>query len=335
MYDWIARSDQDHPPTTGADMLVDRGVLVMEIALPLPQACVLLDYRAERGWPRALSVFFDPEAGLSLLHRQGGSLVRHTLAGPLPALQGTARIIFRWDAPARNWQLRYELGSTHQVIQSRGHNPLPVPLSDLLALCHGQGVTQRHGAVLWFGATKGELPPDRTPWLGLRTPIATPDGYRHAGSLRPGDLVLASDDAPVALRSVQRMTLPTYRHYAPVLLRAPYFAETSDLLVSSDQMISYSGYEVEYLFGEDEVLVEAGHLVDGRSALLETRRDSMRCVSLDVGRADAVFSEGCILATANHRKSTAPTYQTHRVLQAYEALPLLALLRKHTGTRAA
>lgn len=348
MADWIALSDRNEPlEGRGAATLLERGALILELALPLEGAGVLLDYRATDGWPRALSVFHDPEMGIGILHRQGGSLVRHALPGPLPqgsgmnsgTNSGTARLILRWDAPLRHWALRYELPGSGGVAEARGVNPLPLPMADLLALCRGAGVARRHRALLWFGATSGDTPPDRAPWIGLRTPVATPGGFRHASSLQRGDLVLTADRGPVAVQSVRRMDLPGRGSFAQVLLRAPYFGSRADLLVSADQLIALNGPEVEYLFGEDEVLAEARHLTDGRSALFDNRRAVTSCLSLDLGAPELIQSEGCAFASARH--AAGPGGQPdqgrlpRRLLHGYEAVPLLALLGRGVSRRVA
>ncbi|MGB8811839.1 MAG: Hint domain-containing protein [Paracoccaceae bacterium] len=336
MPDWIALSDRNDPQSDpAAGRLLDRGALILEVALPLAGPAVLLDYRAADGWLRALSVFHDPEMGIGILHRQGGVLVRHTLPGPLPGEVGTARIILRWDAPGRTWHLRYELPDAGQAVEARGVNPLPLPMADLLALCRGTGVTQRHPALLWFGATLGENPPERAPWIGLRTPIATPAGYRYASSLAVGEMVLTNEGLALPVQSVRHMVLPSRGFFAPVLLRAPYFAGRTDLLVSADQLVALSGPEVEYLFGEDEVLAEARHLTDGRSALYDTRRAVTSCVSLDLGAPALLQSEGCVLASTQHGKRLAQMALPRRLLRSYEAVPLLALLGRGNGSRAA
>ncbi|MDZ4094688.1 MAG: Hint domain-containing protein [Paracoccaceae bacterium] len=336
MAEWIALSDRPEPaqpPENG--VLLEKASLILEVSLPLKCGAVLLDYRRTQDWLRAFSVFHDPVAGVGILHRQGGSVVRHMLAGPLPGDTGTARIVFSWDAPKRLWVLRYELLELGQVLTAQGLNPMPLPLDDLVALCAGGGESQRHPGLLWFGVTLGEAPPERAPWLGLRTPIATPRGYVMAGHLRAGDLVLTRNAGVRALASVRRHDLPSRGSFAPVLLRAPYFAAQTDLLVSADQLIALSGVEVEYLFGEEEVLAEARHLTDGWSAIHDRRRAVTACVSLDIGAPDLIIGAGCVLAGAQHDVAPADRHQVRRVLRSYEAVPLLALLGRGNRNRAA
>lgn len=332
MDQWIALSDRPEPPVTpGVQPVLDRGTLILEFLMPLAGPTVLLDYRRTEDWPRVLSVFADPAGGVVVLHRQGAALVRHSLAGPLPPDRGVARIILTWDARARAWALRFELPDTGGAVETRGSGPIPFRRDDLAAACAGRGDVRRHPALLWYGVTEGGALPDRTPWVGLRTPIATPAGLRLAGTLRPGDLVLTADGGAQPIRQARRMEMPSRGSYTPVLLRAPYFCPAADLLVSADQLVALRGAEVEYLFGEEEVLAEARLLVDGRSALPDTRRALAACVALELPAPDLILSAGLAFAVTGP-SGGAPA---RRRLLGYEAAPLLALLGRDRAGRAA
>lgn len=323
MTDWLALSDQ----TTGlagadaAQALLTHGLFVMEFALPLTAPGVLLDYRAQRGWERHFAVFADPATGVSLVHRQGAALMRHAVSAPLPQDRGTARLTFAWDAPARRWCLGIEvigLAGSAQVAQ--GSCPMPLPMDDVHALATGAGVTRQTAEVLWFGFARGLRLPDRFPWIGQRTPLATPSGLVAAGLLRPGDLVLTADHGPLPLAAVRHHVLPTRGSFTPVLLRAPYISPRSDLLVSAEQRILRSGADVEFMLGEEEVLIEAQHLVNGRSALFDTRRPTTTGVELDFGLPVIALSDGCKLGLTSAQDGDAQ--QPRRVLRDFEAIPL-------------
>jgi hypothetical protein len=331
--DWLALSDRG---LCGADpgghALLDKGLFVMELALPLSPSTILLNHQAEDGWPRTFAVFHDGAAGLVLLHRQGQSVVRHHLPGPLPEGVGIGRLCFHFDAPARHWQLTFQLldaiGAAPDMalgLSAAGSNPLPVRLADMAALCAGQAAAAVHPAVLWFGLTRGDAPPARAPWIGLRTPVETTRGPVAAGHLAPGDLVLTLDDGPQPLLAVHRFDLPSKGSFAPVLLRAPFFGQEQDLLIAADQMIALAGSEVEYLFGEDEVLIQAGFLADGRTALLDQRRSVTTSVALEFSGPALVLADGCaLLCAAGAQAAIAPPSLPRRSLHSYEALTLMA-----------
>ena len=119
-----------------------------------------------------------------------------------------------------------------------------------------------------------------------------------------------------------RLALPARGSFAPVLLRAPFYAQTQDLLVSADQLLAISGPEVEYLFGTDAVLMPAGALVDGRTALSDQRRAIAGSVALDLGRPALIEANGSLLAIGHDPACDLPL----RCLQTYEVLTLMMLL---------
>lgn len=318
---WIALSDQTTPPAGPDQGVLPRGLLVLEIDLPLAGAAVLLDLRAGAGEGEvALSLFHDLGAGIALLHRQGGQVLRHVLPGPLPQKRGVARLSFGWDVTARRWSLALE--QEGRRVAAEGTQALPLRWDDVQALCAGGPGVMRHPAVLWFGVTEGAALPGPLAWLGMMTPVETPRGVVTAGALKPGDRVMTRDNGAVPVLGVTRLPVPSRGSLAPIRLRAPYWGETGDILVSPDQAVGVAGPEAEYLFGDEEVLVLARHLADGQMAVADSRRAVAMGVVLDLGTAELIMADGCVLATAG------PAGQPcgRRVLDAYEAQSLRASL---------
>lgn len=327
---WLVISDRS--PAAALPDLVERGLFVVEFALPLRERAVLLDFAADDGWERGLTLFHEPEAGLILRHRQGRALSRHTLPAPLPDIQGTARLSLRFDAPARSWEMRLDLPDQpdHPSLRAAGTNPLPVRPRDVAGLSDLPARLRRHGAVLWFGLTQGHDLPVQAPWIGLRTPIETDRGPVPAGRLQPGDLIETEDDGLLPLIATRNFALPACGSFSPVLLRAPFFPERNDLLVSADQPVLMSGPEVEYLFGAEEVLVPAAALVDGHRVLAEHRRVIAPSVALLFDRPALIRADGCSLLAALPGDEP-----PRRLLESYETMMLLTQLgRGHPMRRA-
>lgn len=314
--DWIALSDKTG---VAAGPEVGRGLFAAEFRLPLDGAQVLLDQRSADG-TEVFSILHDTAAGLCVLHRRGGRLARHALPGPLPLGRATGRMLFGWDAARDRWRLQFGLlgsDAPAQSLEAQGSGVLGLAAPLLADLCAGRG--QRHDALLWFGVTEGSLPEPKA-WVGARSMVPTAQGPMPAEELRAGDPILTAN-GPVPLLSVTRHVVPGRGSYQPVLLRAPWFGR-SDLLVSAEQLVRVSGPEAEYLFGEEEVLVPAGLLVDGQSALAEDRRAVVSGVALDFGGAELVEVQGCTLCSAPAPGMTLPL----RLLDRYEAVPLMAQL---------
>ena len=328
MTGWLLLSDRDGPVGAELPPVLDEGTLVVELSWPLPVG-VLLDWRSQG---QALSLFHHPASGIGLLWRDGGALRRFLLPGALRLDGRLARLAFRWSRAQGRWTMQLDDGREARVAATAGLNPPAFPAAALAALCAGQGVTRRESSVLWFGVMRGESPPARLPWIGIAAPVMTADGPVPAGLLRPGQWIATRDAGPVRLRALQRMDMPSRGSHAAIVLRAPWHARQTDLLVSADQLVALGGLEAEYLFGEEEVLVPAGALVDGRSALADNRRATAPGVSLDLGGRHLIDCGGACLLSAGLGAAMPPPL---RVLQDYEALPLLALLRRQKSTDAA
>jgi hypothetical protein len=337
MPNWIALCDREGPIAEGpSNGVLAKGQFVLEFDLPLTPASVLLDLDCNEHWARRFSIFADEASGLVILHRQGQHLVRHVLPGPLDLpLAGTARITLGWDGPQRDWSLRLDLPGAGRQWQSVGADPIPLLLDDVLRLCSADGTARRHPSVLWFGVKQGHDLPERAPWIGLNTPVQTVNGPRRAVDLVPGDEIVTSDGALRPILSLKTMELPGRGSFSPVLLRAPFFAAGHDLLVSADHLLALSGPNVEYLCGEETVLTEAQHLIDGKAAMKDLRRAVTSCVCLDLGAPILFNADGCTLLSHAPRDPRSSRLAEWRVLAAFETVPLLALLGRNPGRNAA
>ena len=321
MTDWIVLSDRTEQDP-GAPGLVDHGLFVLEFSLPILQPTVLLQVHSQGHTPRVFSIFFDPDSGISLLHRRGTEVKRHLLPGPIAQRQGTARVTFSFDAAAPNWTLTYLILGEGISQTSSGKSVLALTTVDLHQLCVAGPGSQRHPAVLWFGLTLKPALPARAPWIGLNTAIDTRRGPVKAGLLRPGDMIATLEDGFQPLVGLTRRTFPSRGSFAPVVLRSPFFGLTSDILVSSDQLVLISGASVEYLFGVEEALISAGSLCDGKVAVKDERRALTDAVALDLGHPFAITADGCCLMSSYSPHDDLPRL----ALRDYEALPLLTLL---------
>lgn len=321
---WLALSGLTCPAPAGPQLL-ERGTLVVEVALPLVRSALVLDHRSRIGWPRALSVSLEP-AGLVVTHLQGRSLHRHILPGPMPAGEGIGRISFAWDAPLRLWTLRYEIaGQPETAVSASGADVMPPLLGDLIEICAGAAPARIHGSVLWLGLAPCLGMPAPRPWIGPRSPVETPAGPVAAGLLRPGDSVLTADLGMREVVAVRRVTVPARGSLAPVLLRAPYFGLLTDLLVGADQHVLAVDVAVEYLFGEDRVLVRAADLADGIRALPDRRRAVAQGVEIDLGAEALILCDGVALSSAAAPRDR--WGQAIRRLDRHEAQALAGLRR--------
>lgn len=117
--------------------------------------------------------------------------------------------------------------------------------------------------------------PAAPPCFLLGTRIATPSGSTRVEDLAPGDLVLTADNGARPILWIGSARVSGLGPLAPVRIRAGHLGNARDLWVSPNHRVMLTGYLAELLFGEDEVLVAAKHLVDGTQVTVEpvTRAD--------------------------------------------------------------
>ena len=125
---------------------------------------------------------------------------------------------------------------------------------------------------------------------GIR--LLTPHGERAVESLRAGDLVITREHGPQAIRWIGRRTVPGTGRFAPVRVAAHVLdGGRAPLLVSPQHRFLFTGYKAELLFGCDEVLIAARHMVDG---LAVTQEDQATVTYIHVmfDRHEVIYAEG-------------------------------------------
>lgn len=286
------------PPLIGTepDALLARGSIIVETRLsPSTRPRPLVRYDREGDWPFHLSLQSIPGGGLTLILDHGGEVthgsVNHSDAGRMDTL----RITYVWDAPRKWARLAVERTDSDQVVLSAVAAPRPMRIGDIRSMAERPDRRYLAPDILYFAVSDQIEPVGPMPTLVAATPVATPQGYVQLETLQRGDLVRTANGtiAPV-LKRVSR-TLPARGSFRPVRLRAPYFGLQRDLIVAPSQRLVITGSEVEYMFGKEAVLVRAGHLVGGTTAvhqdagLLATYNQILlpKCDPLDAAGASA------------------------------------------------
>ncbi|MDY6858256.1 MAG: Hint domain-containing protein, partial [Pseudomonadota bacterium] len=123
------------------------------------------------------------------------------------------------------------------------------------------------------------------------THILTPRGERPVESLRPGDLVITADSGLQRVRWTGRREVPAQGNLAPVRIRQGVLGNARDLIVSPQHRMLCTGHRAELLFSQNEVLVPALHLVDGKDVLCEAG-GTVTYVHILFDRHEVVFAEG-------------------------------------------
>lgn len=125
---------------------------------------------------------------------------------------------------------------------------------------------------------------------GIR--LLTPNGERNVETLRAGDLVLTRDHGPQPVRWTGRRTVPGLDRFAPVRVAAHVLdGARAPLLVSPQHRFLFTGYKAELLFGCDEVLIAATHLVDGQ-AVTRVAQAAVTYIHIMFDQHEVIYAEG-------------------------------------------
>ncbi|KFE33994.1 Hint domain-containing protein [Thioclava atlantica] len=278
--------------------LIARGTLMLEFSLMRGETMPLSLVHLAQGAPRTdfLSLQFDREGRIVLTHRRGEAVhaisidaSRERLAG------GLMRLSWRWDGPARESLLTLKSLGPGTIRQQAGTAPLPLTRGEFSAIAQGTGPAKIGPRVDWIALGDHLQPLGPAGCFAPSTPILTPDGPRPAAHLRTGDLVETADAGPQELVWAGRVSLPALGYLRPVKLCAPVFSENRDLWVMPQHRVALSGPSVDYIFGEEEVLIEAGDLVDGVAALQPDRPGVLSWYGLLLDDHHLLIADGCKL----------------------------------------
>ncbi len=150
------------------------------------------------------------------------------------------------------------------------------------------------------------------------TLVDTPDGPRKVENLAPGDMVLTVDDGACPVRWVGGHTVPGTGQLAPIRIKAGMLGAQRDILVSPQHRLLISGWQAQLLFGEDEVLVAAKSLINGKT-IVRAPCDTVQYVHLFFDRHQLVTTSGLI------SESLFPGQQAVGAMQQDAAKELFAL----------
>lgn len=95
--------------------------------------------------------------------------------------------------------------------------------------------------------------------------ILTPHGLVAVEEVVPGDLVITRDEGARPVRWIGRRRVAAAGDFAPIAFAAGALGDHGAVSLSPEHRVLLTGARAEILFGEDEVLVAAKHLVNDHS----------------------------------------------------------------------
>lgn len=288
--------------------ILPRGTLMIEFRANAesgrPQT--LVDFRRDFEWPRALRITLDEDGRIALDLRQGRARSGAALDLPPAPRDTRVRLTYAWHAPQRAARLTAELVDQGRIYQANAYDPLPLPAADAKAITRNGRATAISKDVEFFAFSDEIEPIGFGNGIADGTPVETTVGPVPVERLRLGDMVVTATAGPQPVRWIGKRRVPALGGLRPVRLRAPFFGLSRDILVAPAHKLRLGLDDADSSLDDDDVLLSAGRLVDGRRALGEARRRLVTYyqVLLDVHDCllhDGLWAESLFAGTIAHR----------------------------------
>lgn len=143
------------------------------------------------------------------------------------------------------------------------------------------------------------------PCLVAGTMVLTPEGEKPVEWLRVGDRVMTRDGGAQPIRWIGARDVAGNADFAPIRFAPGAIGNTRALHVSPQHRILMTGWRAELYCGTSEVLVAAGHLLNGRNVTRAHRAevsyfhlmfDSHQIIQSDGAETESFFPGDAILA---------------------------------------
>ena len=289
----VARGPATHS-LHGPETPLPRGTILLEtehVSDTSPQT--ILAFNGTDTSKNSFTLQMLPCGSLLLVLGSCCGVQRRTLKYNADVQISVLRLSYSWDLQEQVSRLTLEVPETGYVQSVHLPASHPFTLRDLHTLTIEPDRRDLHPDVSFLAISDQVEPIGPMPGLTGAVPIATSWGKTYADKLRRGDLVITADgDAVPVLRTVQR-TVPARGTFRPVLIRAPYFGLDQHIVVAPQQRIVISGTEVEYMFGQEAVLVPARHLINGGSAKFADGPDFVTYHHVLLPDHKAIQAAGC------------------------------------------
>ena len=160
-----------------------------------------------------------------------------------------------------------------------------------------------------------------TPCFVAGTLIDTLEGPLPVEQLAPGILVRTRDHGPQPVRWVGKTTRRAEGRHAPVVLARGALGDHDEIALSPNHRVLLSSTQAELLFGQAEVLIKAGHLVNDHSIRRRPDGEMVTYVHLLFDRHEIVRGNGLDSESYHPGSSTITAFDPETQAEILELFP--------------
>ena len=282
-----------------ANSLFTRGTIVIECSIdPDHVRQNMLRYAASAPWHSSLRIAIDDDGTIHLMMSMGPSTVSYALPTSLATHKGAATIWYTWDSQNRTGMLAARSCAGDEFFTDL-QGPMPLSVLDADRMFTKSAHT-RLGPTTQFFAMANTIEPVGLPAsLSGDAIVETTTGRQKVKDIKPGTSIHTANGGRAQVLYVVEQTLPARGRFAPRIIRAPYYGATTDIGFGATQQIELAGSKIEYLFNQEHVLAQIGHLVDDSEIIIDTRKDVVTYYHLLLDHHDVISLSGVRAPTLN------------------------------------
>ena len=280
------------PKTHNATDLITRGTIVLEFTLdPDHVRQNLLRYAAAAPWHSSFRITIADDGTINLMMSQGHATVTYSLPTDLHTLKGCATIWYTWDSQRRTGVLCARSCSGAEYFADL-LGPMPLSALDCDRLfTHPQFASL--GPTTLFCAMADTIEPvGRPASLSGDAIVNTVRGPIPVRDVKTGMSLQTANGGRAQVLHVIEQTLPARGRFAPRIIRSPFYGATTDIAFGATHQIELAGSKIEYLFNQEHVLAEIGHLVDDNEIIVSTRVDLITYYHILLDHHDVITLSG-------------------------------------------
>jgi len=268
---------------------LSHGTIRFEMTLRGEIQVPVILWQGRTGTTRDLRIICRPNGAVCV---EQGAFVFETDAGFLFSREPLL-LHFTWDRLGKTDQLVLTNTQTGTRVAMRPGSHAPRSLAEIVPETPGPMVS-----VAYAGIANHPLPEAPLPGMEKGTLIQTPTGPVAVGDLQPGMQVLTGTGTQQTVRWVGTADHMARGTAAPIRLRAPYFGLTEDITVTRNQRLLLTGCEVEYLFGEEQVLARVEDIRRANAAQICLEQPTITICHVLLDDHDCLLAGRCALDTA-------------------------------------
>lgn len=200
---------------------------------------------------------------------------------------------YSWDRLGKTGQLVLTNAQTGNRVTAHPGHVAPNSLAEIVPESPGPMVS-----VAYAGVANHPLPDTELPGIAGDTRVQTPTGPMRVADLHPGMRILSRKGEDQTIRWIGQTDQLARGASAPIRLRAPYFGLSGDITVTRNQRLLLTGSEVEYLFGEEQVLARVEDIRRASAAQICLERPMITAYHVLLDDHDCLLAGRCALDTA-------------------------------------